>query len=241
MGPKRAPGSRRPSSPAPQAWAAGSLLDTLDAVDRDALLRLGTRRRYGDQEVLMTAGAVGDAVYMLLDGLVLVVGETEEGEESALAIRAAGEVVGELAVLDGNLRSATVRAAGPVTALRIAPASFIGFLHSHPAAQLQVLRSVARKLRSATQRRTETGGCDARRRLARVLYDLAQEYGRPRPDGSVLLELSLSQRALGSLAGVAVSTTERVLAALRAEKVLTTGYRRLVVLAPDRLTDLCGY
>ena len=104
-----------------------------------------------------------------------------------------------------------MRAAGPVTALRIAPASFIGFLHSHPAAQLQVLRSVARKLRSATQRRIETSGCDARRRLARVLYELAAEYGRPRPDGSVLLELSLSQRALGSLAGVAVSTTERVL------------------------------
>ncbi|MFF3938072.1 Crp/Fnr family transcriptional regulator [Streptomyces phaeofaciens] len=236
-----APGPRRPSSAVPPAWAAGSLLDTLDAEDREALLRLGTRRRYGDQEVLMMAGAVGDAVYMLLDGLVLVVGETEEGEESALAIRAAGEVVGELAVLDGNLRSATVRAAGPVTALRIAPASFIGFLHSHPAAQLQVLRSVARKLRSATQRRIETSGCDARRRLARVLYELAAEYGRPRPDGSVLLELSLSQRALGSLAGVAVSTTERALAALRAEAVLTTGYRQLVLLDPERLTDLCGY
>ncbi|MCX4762011.1 Crp/Fnr family transcriptional regulator [Streptomyces sp. NBC_01275] len=222
-------------------WAAGSLLDTIDTVDRDALLRLGTRRRYADQEVLMAAGAVGDAVYMLLDGLVLVVGATEDGEEPVLAIRAAGEVVGELAVLDGNLRSATVRAAGPVTALRIAPASFIAFLHSHPAAQLQVLRSVARKLRSATQRRIETSGCDARRRLARVLYELAAEYGRPRRDGAVLLELSLSQRALGSLAGVSVSTTERMLAELRAENVLTTGYRQLLLLSPDRLTTLCGY
>ncbi|MEU3275694.1 Crp/Fnr family transcriptional regulator [Streptomyces antibioticus] len=229
---------RRTDAP---AWAAGSLLDTLDAVDRDALLRLGTRRRYADQDVLMTAGAVGDAVYMLLDGLVLIVGETEDGEGSALAIRAAGEVVGELAVLDGSPRSATVRAAGPVVALRIAPASFIAFLHSHPAAQLQVLRSVARKLRSATQRRIETSGCDARRRLARVLYELAAEYGRRRSDGALLLELSLSQRALGSLAGVSVSTTERALSALRAEGLLATGYRQLAVLDPVRLTDLCGY
>lgn len=222
-------------------WAAGSLLDTLDAVDRDALLRLGTRRHYADQDTLMLAGGVGDAVFVLIDGVVVVTGATGDGEPALLAIRPAGELVGEMAVLDGEGRTADVVAAGPVTALRISPATFIAYLHAHPAAQLQVLRSLVRKLRSATQRRIETSGCDARRRLARVLFELVAEYGRRQRDGTILLEISLSQRSLGSLAGVAVSTAERLLAELRAVDVLSTGYRRLVVLDPDRLTALCGH
>ncbi|MEU6380435.1 Crp/Fnr family transcriptional regulator [Streptomyces sp. NPDC046909] len=223
------------------AWAAGSLLDTLDAVDRDALLRLGTRRRFGNDEALMLAGSVGDAVFVLIDGVVVVTGETRRGETPLLAIRPAGELVGEMAVLDGNLRTATVSAAGRVVALRIAPGSFIGFLHTHPAAQLQVLRSVVRKLRSATERRIDTSGCDARQRLARVLFELTAEYGRPRRDGTVVLELSLSQRSLGSLAGAATSTAERLLKELRTEGVLATGYKRLLIRSPDRLRELCDY
>ncbi|MFJ8013892.1 Crp/Fnr family transcriptional regulator [Streptomyces sp. NPDC096339] len=222
-------------------WAAGSLLDTLDGEDRDVLLRLGTRRTYEDQETLILEGAPGDSVFVLLDGVVVVTGVTDRLATALLAIRPAGELVGEMAVLDGSARTATVTAAGPVTALRISPTSFIGVLHGHPAAQLQVLRSVVRKLRTATRRRVETKGCDARRRLARILDELAKEYGVRRPDGTVLLELTLSQRSLGGLATVGASTVERLLASLRREGVLETGYRRLLVLDPARLSALCAY
>ena len=84
-------------------------------------------------------------------------------------------------------------------------------------------------MRAATERHAAERTWGARERLAQVIYELATDWGEPGGDGLVLIPLPLTQMELGELAGVAVSTTERVLGDLRREGVIATGYREIAV------------
>jgi CRP-like cAMP-binding protein len=92
-----------------------------------------------------------------------------------------------------------------------------------------VTRSVLAKMRAETDRHAAERNWGARERLAQVIFDLASGYGEKADDGGIVIPLPLTQMELGELAGVAVSTTERVLAEFRREGLIQTGYREIEV------------
>jgi CRP-like cAMP-binding protein len=212
----------------PELWPPSSLMHTLARRDQLDLAALGTTRLYQDKEILILEGERGDEVFLILDGFVKVTAVRDGGPDTVLAIRPRGEMVGEFAVLDRRPRAATVTACGPVVAVRISRKRFLAFFRSTPDAAVEITSSVVRKLRSATDRRIDQRTHTASAKLARVLHELAVDYGRERPDG-VRIELSLTQVELGALAGVAESTAEAILARWRRAGVIGTGYRRVVV------------
>jgi CRP-like cAMP-binding protein len=167
-------------------------------------------------------------VYLLLAGSVKVTGATDEGD-SLLAIRVGGDLVGELAALDGRPRLATVTTAGPLIAQVIAGAEFVGLLSRDPELSLAVTRGVTDKLRTATSRRVEFTGCDVNTRFARVLLELAERYGEQAPQGRTI-GCPLTQTELATLAGAAEPTVQRALRQLKADGIVATGYRVTTVL-----------
>jgi CRP-like cAMP-binding protein len=97
---------------------------------------------------------------------------------------------------------------------------------------------VVAKLRAGTERHAAERNWGARERLAQVIYDLATGYGeKADDDGGVIIPLPLTQLELGELAGVAISTTERVLAEFRRAGLIQTGYREIAVLDMAYLGD----
>jgi CRP/FNR family transcriptional regulator, cyclic AMP receptor protein len=219
-------------------WPRGSLVASLTEGDRAALLAAGTRVHFDDDDILVLQGDVGDGLYVLTGGMVKVIVAAETGIETTLAVRSRGDLIGEFAVLDGMRRTATARAVGPVGALRISRTGFAAFGQRCPAALATITRSLVAKMRSATERHAAERTWGARERLAQVIYELAEDYGEPTADGTVLIPLPLTQMELGELAGVAVSTTERVLGALRKEGVIATGYREIAVRDMDFLGSI---
>ena len=195
---------------------------------------LGIRQQYTvPGQVLIREGDPGTAVYLLLAGSVKVTGATDEGG-SLLAIRVGGDLVGELAVLDGRPRVATVTTAGPVITQVISRADFLGLLARDPELSLAVTREVSDKLRTATSRRIEFTGCDATTRFALVLLDLAERYGHPTLAGQAI-GCPLTQAELATLAGAAEPTVQRTLRQLKAEGIISTGYRETTVRDMDAL------
>jgi CRP-like cAMP-binding protein len=213
---------------------AGSLLAALTPGAADELVRLGTGCRFTSGTVLLREGESSTHVYFLLDGIVKVTATTPEGGFALLAIRATGDLVGELAGLDGQPRSATVTAAGTVAARVIAQPVFNGYLNRHADAAVAVGRSVAAKLRWATRRRIDFSGREVRVRLARVLVELAGSYGVRTPAG-VRIGVPLTQPELAALVGAAEPTVHQALAALRRDRVVDTGYRSTTILDPPAL------
>lgn len=202
-----------------------SFLAGLPTSARSAIMALGTTKDYAPGTILLREGARGSHVLVLVKGLVKVTATSPEGHLSLLAIRTAGDLVGELASMDNEPRIATVTAAGPVRARVVGQAEFQHYLARHPDVARAVSSSMAAKLRWATRRRIDFGTHEVPVRLARVLVELAATYGTEHGEIGVLL----SQPELAALVGAAEPTVHRVLAHLRKQKVIATGYRRVIV------------
>lgn len=214
-------------------WPHGSFLASLSEADRGALLALGTGRRFPHGAALVREGEPGTDVYVLLRGCVKVLGDTVDGHTTLLAIRVPGDLIGELAGQRTAVRSATVRAAARCEVRCIDRATFDAYLLRHPVATQVLLASVTAKLQQATRFRIDLAGASATVRLARTLLPLYELYARPGRGG--VIDVSLSQRELAALAGVAPASVFRALAALRERGAVSTGYRRVAVSDPQEL------
>ena len=210
------------ASAGPDRWPTGSFVATLPDAERAALLKSGPIVRFGNDEVLVLQGDVGDFLYVLTDGKVKVLVAAESGAETMLAIRSGGDLVGEFAVLDAKPRTATARAIGPVSARRVSRADYTDFTTAYPAVTSLIFTYVLGKMRASTGRRAAERTWGARGLLAQELYDLATEHGEPGPGGVV--RVPITQAELGQMAGVAVSTTERVLREFRLLGIIATRY-----------------
>ncbi len=211
------------------SWPPLSLIAQLTEPERAALLAAGSPVLFPDDAILVLQGDPGDGLYVLTAGMVKVTVAAESGTETMLAVRSRGDLIGEFAVLDGMPRTATARAVGAVSAVRISQLKFAEFGQRYPAAQNTITRSLVAKMRAATERHAAERTWGARERVAQVLYELAADYGEPAVDGAVVIPLPITQSELGELAGVAVSTTERVLGELRKEGVIATRYRKIAI------------
>jgi CRP/FNR family cyclic AMP-dependent transcriptional regulator len=215
----------------------GTFLAQVGAAARRALLSLGTEVSYADGDALIREGEQTEDVFLLLRGWLKVLGGIDTGREALLAVRIAGDLVGELSAFDGGARIATVRAVGDCRVRRIGRADFRTFLLRHPDAVLAINATVGTKLRLATRRRVEFTSFPPVVRVARVLTELADRHGRSTPEG-ILLGVALTQPELAALIGAAEPTVHRVLTSLRRDGVLGTGYREVRILDLDRLRAL---
>jgi CRP/FNR family transcriptional regulator, cyclic AMP receptor protein len=218
-----------------EAWPAGSFVQQLPDAERAALLEAGTPLRFEDDQILLVQGEVGDFLYVLTGGLVKVIVAAVSGAQTTLAIRSRGDLLGEFALLDNKPHTATARAAGPVTALKIGGSAFLALTRS-PAVQATVTRYLLAKMRATTERRAAERVWDAKERLAQVLYDLGQQRAQRDADG--MIRIPITQSELGELAGVAVSTAERVLKDLRKQGAVSTRYREITIRDMDYLGSI---
>lgn len=210
-------------------WPPHSLLGCLQPDARADLLRRGTAERFDSAQTMLVEGS-RDArdVYVLLNGAVKVVSNTAAGTTVLLAIRAGGDLLGELAALDGRPRLASVITIRPCLVRRIGQDAFLSWLTTYPYASLAVNRTVTAKLRHTTWHRVEFSGSPAPVRLARLLLQLAIQHGDPDPEGTAI-QLSLTQADLAGLAGAHMPTAQKALRALRRDGVIICGYRRIVI------------
>ncbi|WP_436501326.1 Crp/Fnr family transcriptional regulator [Actinokineospora sp. HUAS TT18] len=216
-------------------WPSMSLLGRLPAPARAVLLELGTEVGLPTGRRILRQGEPGDAVYVLLAGAVKVSG-IDGDREPLLAIRRAGDVVGEMAVLLRQPRSATVATCMETVARVIPGADFRTFLRQHPDAWLAVASVLSERLRWANDRRVDFAALDARARVCRVLVTLAEQHGQAGADG-IDLGVPLTQEDIASLAGVRLTTAEKTLRALARQGLLKLGYRSVVVLDLDGLRE----
>lgn len=220
------------------SWPPASLLGGLERPSCNRLLALGSLARYMEpRRVLIREGDHTTFVVVLLHGVVKATGMTADGREALLAIRAGGDLVGELAALDGQPRSATVTAVGTVVARVIKRADFLDCMRRDPTLAQAVDRSLTAKLRIANARRLDFSGCDVPIRLARVLHEVAVTYGEINGD-RVVINWPLTQTELATLAGAAKPSAQKALRQLREDGIIWTGYRTITVLSLDRLKGL---
>lgn len=212
-------------------WAHGSFLADLPPVCRSELISASRIVTFRLGEVLIEECTADDDVFLLLSSYVKVTAWVDRGAEALLALRSAGDVVGEQAALDRLPRSATVRACGKqaVMAAQLPSETFWNLLAENREGARLLTSIMSSKLRTATRRRVDYASASPRVRVARVIHELLLPYGR-RVGSGIVIGVDLTQVELGSLVGVTRPTAERALRELRSAGLLNTGGRRLIVL-----------
>jgi transcriptional regulator with PAS, ATPase and Fis domain len=150
--------------------------DVLRHLPLAALDRMVSRsqlRRVAPGGVLIEAGAPGDEVFVLLAGHVAVRLALSEQEQRAVAVRRAGTLVGEMALVDDLPRSATVTAESEVSALCVPRVDFLEAVGSHAAAALELVRVLSLRLRES-----DAAQIEALQAKAEQLADANQRLSR---------------------------------------------------------------
>lgn len=192
------------------------------------LAALGSVRRYDADDPLMHQGGPSDCLHVLLDGRVRVTVVDTEGHELLLDLLGPGDTVGELSVIDGAGRSATVTAIEPCRALRVAAPRFVGFLQQHPAAAVALLEVLTRRLRESDENRLRMAAERTDQRVARRLLQLAATHGEL-DDAGVRITAPLTQSDLASWVGASREGVSYALRDLRESGAITIGRRQITV------------
>ncbi len=213
---------------------ANTFLAGLTEDERVPLLEAGVKRRFPRQAVLIYQDEPDDRVMLLLDGRVKVARVDHEGRESLLSIRDPGDLVGELAFIDGQPRLATVSALEPVEALVIPSQVFRSYLETVPRVAVVLLEIVSARFRESTVKRSQFGASDTMGRLAARLLELVDRYGEPGEDG-IAVSSPLSQEDLAAWTGASRAGVAEALRGLRELGWVRTGRSQLVVSDVDAL------
>ncbi|HUX12511.1 MAG TPA: cyclic nucleotide-binding domain-containing protein [Spirochaetia bacterium] len=119
--------------------------DRLDPAERAEVVRIMEVQRLTDGEDVFHEGDPGDAWYVILEGEAQVLKDADGGVRE-LAVLKHGACVGEMAILDGEGRSATVKAIGALTLLRFRRSRFEGLLDLGSLGAYKLILAMARML-----------------------------------------------------------------------------------------------
>jgi CRP/FNR family cyclic AMP-dependent transcriptional regulator len=214
-------------------------LRQLGTVDAEALVHQVRRKAVPKAQSILHAGAAGDDVVLVLAGRVKLLAYGTEGREVVLAIRGPGELIGEMAALGGQRRTATAIAVDDVEAGYLGADELRAFLLDHPDAALVLIRTLVRRLAEADRDRIDLATQDSVGRVAKRLLELAIDHGAPADHGT-RIELSLSQDELASWTGATRETVSRALRLMRGLGWVATDHRSITVLDPAALRERCG-
>jgi CRP/FNR family transcriptional regulator, cyclic AMP receptor protein len=196
------------------AGSGGDFLARLPPAAAEEFRRLGARRRFPAGAVLFFEGDPAHEALLLLSGEVKVSVGSAEGKEIVLEVFEAGALLGELSVIDGRPRSATVTALTRVEVLAVAAESFNEFLDRYPAVLRRLLIDVIGRLRSRVRHQLEFGAGDALGRVCARMADLADRYGVAQGD-AVIVDSPLNQSDLAAWTGLSREAVVKALRALR--------------------------
>ena len=178
------------------------------------LRRLGARRRFPAGATLFLEGDPAHEALVVLAGEVKVSVGSREGREVILDVFGPGSLLGELSVIDGRPRSASVAALSPVEVLAVHAGPFNEFLDRHPLVLRCLLIEVIDRLRTRVHHQLEFGTGDALGRICARLVELADRYGQV--DGeSVALRSPVTQSELAAWTGLSREAVVKALRVLR--------------------------
>jgi CRP/FNR family transcriptional regulator, cyclic AMP receptor protein len=210
------------------------VFSTLGADDLAQVAEVTVPRSFVAGETVFREGDSGDTCYVVRSGRARAIREHIDGRSIALATFGPGEIFGELAMFDSELRSATVEATEETVAIAILGADMRRLLKAHPDIALKLLIGLGRRLRETNERLARQSFQTVQSRVASVLAELVAT-ARSQGAGETDVLITATQNDLAQLAGSSRESASRFLATLERAGVITQGRGKLVVHDPARL------
>lgn len=182
----------------------------LETDDLSRLSLLLTEKSFARDAVVVSAHDAGDALYIVSSGSVKVSLLGENGREIILSTLSDGDFFGEMSLVDGEPRSATVTCITDAHLLRLSRRDFLQLLRSYPSIGVNVMTEMCVRLRRADEAIGNLALLDVYGRVARFILERAAEEGEEGEEG-ILLRKMPTQQHVASRIGTSRETVSRAL------------------------------
>jgi len=186
------------------------ILADLEEPDLKEIEKLGLRKKYKKGNIVVLEKEMGAALFVIILGKVKIVRTDENGREVILSIFGPGEFFGEMSLLDGLARSASVVALTKAELFMIHRRDFLKLVNEHPKVAISLLGELTTRLRKADTQIKSLSLKDASGRVANVILMLADDIGVFRKGKVEIDELPL-QQDMANMAGTSRETVSRML------------------------------
>jgi CRP/FNR family transcriptional regulator len=208
------------------------LFESLNERELAELVAVAVPRTFQRGEVIFQEGSQGDVLYVIREGRVLIKREHTGGRTIALAEMGKGDLFGELAVFDKEVRSATVECVEPTKAVALTGGDVGRVLTRNPEIAVKLIVALSRRLREANSRIGDQYFQSTEGRIVNVVLGLAEQQNGHVMAGSFV---RANQSEIAQLASTSRETVSRFLANCQRADLLTTYRGRLQIRDPEGL------
>jgi len=212
------------------------LFSDLEEGELERFSQVAVPRAFPPATRVFHEGDHSDACYIVRSGSFRVTREHSDGRAITLATLGPGDIFGELAMLDGEVRSASVEALSDGELLALPAGEVRALLSRHPEITVKLIAALVRRLRTANERISRQSFQTVPSRVAGVLAQLVADEAPVAGDGGEVT-IRMNQADLAQLAGTSRESVSRFLADLERAGVVRPGRGRVTVVAPAKLQN----
>jgi len=217
-----------------------AIFEQLEDKELEALLACTTTKKLAAREELFRKGDPGNQLYGILEGRLKIWAAGADGKEVVFGYYGPGEVIGEIALLDQNPRSASCAAMEPTRLLTLHRRDLLPFLEKHPLVTIQLAAVLAARLRRLSEHTEDALFLTLPSRLAKKLLQLADSYGQEGPAG-LLIDIRLPQQELADLVGTTRESINKQLRAWEEDGIVRLERARVTLVRRAALEDLAAF
>ncbi len=213
------------------------IFSELDENTLDQISKLGIRKNFTKDSVVLFEHETGSALFVIVNGKVKVSRVSDDGKEVILTILGESDFFGEMAILDGLARSANVTAMEDSELFIIQRSEFLELLQSHPEIAIALLQELTQRLRSADMKIKSLSLKDAEGKVATVILQLADDIGKIK-HGTVEIEKLPFQHDLANMAGTSRETISRTLHSFAKKGMVELDGSKLKILDYEKFKEM---
>lgn len=198
----------------------------------------GFIKSYKKNDIILSEEDAGNSMFFIVEGKVKVL-RSDEDKEIIISLLGPGEFFGEMSILDGMGRSATVTAVENSKLFILQRNEFLDLLTNHPEVSISLLRELSIRLRNATNKIKALSLKDAEGKVATVLLQIADDVGRIR-QGVVEIDNLPYQQELANMAGTSRETISRTLHSFAKKGLIEMEGSKIRILNYEQFRNLYG-
>ena len=217
------------------------LFQGLSSTELAMIAGLVHRRKVAAGTQLISAEQPGEVVYVVLSGTVKIHVEQRDGTDVVIALLGAGDVVGEMSLLDSAGRSANVVTQEASTLAWMQNSDFQHCIRTIPAITYNLVRTLTGRLRLANEQIQALASLDVSGRVARQILAFSQRYGQVNSDGSIRIPIRLTQSDLAGLVGASRERVNQAIVSFKQRGILSINQRyHITILQREILAKACA-
>jgi CRP/FNR family cyclic AMP-dependent transcriptional regulator len=195
------------------------------------LTKVVSREQFSKNQIIFSAGEKTEMLYVVISGRLKVAMGDDQGKEVVLAMLGPGEYFGEMALLDGGTRSASVIAVAACELLCLSKYEFTKFMENNFSMNMMLIRGLVKRLREADKKISSLALMDVYGRVARLLLEMAETI-----DGQRAIVKKIARKDIANMIGASREMVTRVMKDLETRGMIEIQTASIIL--KDTLTEI---